>query len=101
MFDPGPAPTNVGGAVGGAGAGNALLVEALRALNQAAEPSLGLAVTHADAGARALYERLGFEYVLEGRVVALPAPSNSDPGARRAIDPPARTQFNGSVRIGE
>jgi GNAT superfamily N-acetyltransferase len=56
------------------GAGAAMIVAALRSLREANEERLGLAVTHANLGARALYERLGFEYTLEGWAIVTPMP---------------------------
>ena len=51
------------------GAGEVLVIAAMHALHEAGEGGLGLAVTHANTGARAVYERLGFEYALQGWVV--------------------------------
>jgi GNAT superfamily N-acetyltransferase len=57
------------------GAGSAMVVAALRSLRDANEERLGLAVTHTNVTARALYERLGFEYTMEGWVVITPTPT--------------------------
>ena len=55
------------------GAGAGMIVAALRSLRESNEERLGLAVTHTNLAARAVYERLGFEYTLEGWVVVTPA----------------------------
>jgi len=55
------------------GAGAGMIVAALRSLRESNEERLGLAVTHTNVAARAVYERLGFEYTFEGWVVVTPA----------------------------
>jgi ribosomal protein S18 acetylase RimI-like enzyme len=52
--------------------GSALIVGALRALADVDAPALGLVVTHANAQARQVYDRLGFRSVSESWTVLLP-----------------------------
>jgi GNAT superfamily N-acetyltransferase len=54
------------------GVGFAVIGGALRALVEVGAPALGLAVTHANARARQVYERLGFVPVSESWTVTLP-----------------------------
>jgi hypothetical protein len=54
------------------GVGSALIIGAMRALAEGGASALGLAVTHANAHARQVYERLGFLSVSESWTVALP-----------------------------
>jgi ribosomal protein S18 acetylase RimI-like enzyme len=54
------------------GVGSAVIRAALRSLAEVGAPALGLAVTHANAGARQVYERLGFVQVSESWTVTLP-----------------------------
>jgi GNAT superfamily N-acetyltransferase len=54
------------------GVGSALIGGALQALAEVGAPALGLVVTHANAQARQVYERLGFLPVSESWTVALP-----------------------------
>ena len=54
------------------GVGTAVIGGALRALAEVGAPALGLAVTHTNAHARQVYERLGFVPVSESWTVTLP-----------------------------